>query len=1512
MKMFLETPARIRGSSALFGSLCFFLLSCAGFVSAAAYNPPATNRVVGNFNADWQYIKGDVSGAQAPGFDDTGWTFVALPHTTKQVTPEDTLAYEGVSWYRKHFTVSATYQGRKVFIEFGAAMQVADVWVNGTQVVHHEGGYAPFTADVTSLVNYGTADNVIAVRLDSSPNANWAPGKDGVDFQYHGGLYRNVTLTVTDPLHVTNAVYANQVASGGVFVTTPAATATSATVNVQTHVFNEAAAAKTVTVLSTLVDANGNVVQTASSTASLPAAASTAVAQSLTVASPNLWHPYTPYLYTLYTVVQDGTTNVDLVQTPVGIRRIQWTHAGGLTINGSRFYAHGADYHQDIYLLGNAMPSQAIYNDVKRIKNAGMDFIRGSHYPHDPAFYDACDQLGVLVMDSITGWQNFNDTTAFKNNTYQECQDMIRRDRNHPCVVVWETSLNETNYTTAWAQTIQGLAHAEYPGDQMFTAGWATNVFDLYCASSQANVRSSTDPRPILIDEYGSWDYGGINSTSAVARQDGEAALLQQCTNLTQSLNNNLACSWFSADGYWVFGDYCGYLNNELNECGVVDFYRLPKFSYYFYKSQRDASVVIPNVDTGPMVYIASQWQPGSTASVRVFSNCQQVALYLNNTLVAVQSPDTNYPNLPHPPFTFNVGAYTAGTLRAEGRIGSVTQATNLRSTPGMPTQLVLRPEGTSVLSADGGDARLVFIDLTDANGQVVPTATNTVNLSVTGPGKIVGPTTVTLKAGQLATWVQAGRSTGQIILTATGSGLSSASANFTTAAVPGIVPVTLPAAPSGLSGTTTTGQVNLSWSDNSSNETSFLVEHSADNINFGPAVTVGANVATASFTETGASGTYYYRVSAQNAAGVSTPSNVVALNVSVTPVVTAWSYADIGNVGATGSATVSGSSGSGVATVQAAGADIWNTADAFGLYSIQRTGDFSMVVHVASLTNTAFNAKAGIMIRESLAANSTHACVDITPSAGAEFIWRSSTGGSSASATTASPRPPQWLRLVRTGNNFTAFCSADGVTWTALGSAVTIPMAATVNLGLAVTSHASGTLCTGTFDSMRVTQNGWTDADIGAVNVLGNGVVSGSNAATQASGADIWNSADAFHYVYQPLSGNFAMSARVIALSNTNASAKAGVMIRNTLDAASTFCLTDLTPGGSAEFINRTATATAASSGTTAGQAVPEWVRVVRVGNTLRGFVSPDGATWTQVGGDASISMNPQVYVGLAATSRNNSALSAASYDHVAVELPGSVSFPAGTSSVSETAGTATISVGRAGGAVGPVSVAYATTGGGTATAGTNYASVSGTLNWADGDAAVKSFTVPIYNDNVSGPNRTVALSLSSPAGGATLGTASQLLTIVENPTQNWRFAKFGANANVPSISGDTANPAGDGISNLVKYALAMDPNSGATSPASSFSFVNGGWELNFKRNFLANDVTLTVEQSSDLIRWSSAMIDSSAGGWTAVAPGASAVESTVAGSGVDQFVTVTVTIPDISAGATLRQYFRVKVTRP
>lgn len=781
------------------------------YCAAYAYAPPVTNRANVNFNLGWKYQQGDVTGASATAFSDGGWQSVNLPHSTKWISPEDKTAYIGISWYRKHFTVDNAYQGRKAFVEFEAAMQYAEVWVNGVSKGTHSGGYAPFTFDITNDISFNGADNVIAVQINSAANQQWAPGNSNADFQYFGGLYRDVNLYFTDNLHVTDAVFADEVGGGGIFVTYPTVGAGSATISIKTDVINENTVAKNCTVVSDIVDAQGNVAQTSTATSSINAGADYTFSQSISLSSPKLWHPNTPNLYTLYTTIKDGVTPVDYYKTTIGIRSIAWTHGNGITINGQSYKAQGADMHQDIFGLGNAVPKRSIYYDVKRFKEAGLNFVRGCHYPHNTAFYDACDEFGILVENAMSGWQAFYDTDIFKNNTYKEVKDLIRRDRNHPCVAIWETQLNETSYTSAWAQTVDTLAKQEFAGAQMFTCGTAAGsnwgfpasvtsvTWDVMIGASQAGIRSAIAAQPIIICEYGSWDYGGESSTSDVTRQSADAPLLVQCDNIQQSLNSNRALSWYCADAYWVYGDYAGYVTSgypvsRLNGCGIVDYYRIPKFSYYFFQSQRDPAVVISGVNSGPMVKIANRWTTGSPATVRVFSNCTQVSLYRDNTLVATQSPDngSNTASLLHPPFTFSLGSYSSGTLRAAGTIGGVERAWDTVRTPAAAAAVRLRPESTDPLDAGGSDARLVWIDIVDASGTVVYGSSAQVTLGVSGAGSVVGPTTVSMKGGQLATWVQSGSAQGTISLTAQSSGLTSATLalnNNLTAVSPSFAP---------------------------------------------------------------------------------------------------------------------------------------------------------------------------------------------------------------------------------------------------------------------------------------------------------------------------------------------------------------------------------------------------------------------------------------------------------------------------------------------------------------------------------------------------------------------------------------------------------------------------------------------------------------------------------------------------------------------------------------------------
>jgi hypothetical protein len=280
---------------------------------------------------------------------------------------------------------------------------------------------------------------------------------------------------------------------------------------------------------------------------------------------------------------------------------------------------------------------------------------------------------------------------------------------------------------------------------------------------------------------------GGV--TSRQAREAGDAAMLQQAANIQNGQGLNLPVPWFTADGYWEYADYGGY--GGLTRSGLLDMYRLPKHAYYFLQSQRDPALtpVAGGADAGPMVYIANQWTATSPTSVKVFSNCTQVTLSLNGTAVATRSPDTTPAPLPlHPPFTFPAMTFAAGTLSADCLIAGTVRATTTRRTPGAATALRLRPEGTT-MRADLSDARLVFVDVIDANGTVVPTDNRQVTLSVTGPGTIVGPTTITMKGGQLAAWVRPGRTAGTITLTAAATGLTSATATLMSQAVAGLPP---------------------------------------------------------------------------------------------------------------------------------------------------------------------------------------------------------------------------------------------------------------------------------------------------------------------------------------------------------------------------------------------------------------------------------------------------------------------------------------------------------------------------------------------------------------------------------------------------------------------------------------------------------------------------------------------------------------------------------------------------
>jgi hypothetical protein len=549
-----------------------------------------------NFNPAWKFQLGDFVGAQASGYDDSAWSTVGLPHSFSLPYFLSAQFYTGYGWYRKHFTNPDQWAGKRLFLEFEAAFQDAQVYVNGTLIGEHLGGYTGFSYDITNAAIAG--DNVVAVRLNNNWNAQLAPRAG--DHTFSGGLYRDVNLVVTDPLHV--AWY-------GTFVTTPTVSASSATVNVQTEVQNDSAVEKICTLRTDIQNATGAIVATTSSMQTVAPATTVTFSQTLPpIANPSLWSPDHPTLYHAIATLSDGTSDVDMFTTPFGIRWLSWT-TSGFFLNGSHLYLHGADVHQDHAGWGDGVTNAGFFRDVQLVKEAGLNFIRGSHYPKDPAFADACDQLGVLFWSENPFWglggatgegswltagaypNNAADQAPFETSVTNTLTDMIRIHRNHPSLIAWSMS-NEPFFTASATmanmrsllQKEVALAHqldttrpAAIGGAQRpLGAGRIDTIGDVagYNGDGATQALFQNPGFPSIVTEYGS-----VAATRPGAYDPGWGVL---SATLTQGFPTEY--SWRSGQALWCAFDHGSIGGTHLETMGVVDYFRIPKRAWYWYR----------------------------------------------------------------------------------------------------------------------------------------------------------------------------------------------------------------------------------------------------------------------------------------------------------------------------------------------------------------------------------------------------------------------------------------------------------------------------------------------------------------------------------------------------------------------------------------------------------------------------------------------------------------------------------------------------------------------------------------------------------------------------------------------------------------------------------------------------------------------------------------------------------------------------------------------------------------
>ena len=674
------------------------MVAGASLLLAAAAAPPALRaqgapephpRVRFTIDDGWKFYPGGLNFAWSPQLSDAAWESVTIPHSWNAHDPfDDAPSYRrGVSWYRKTLRVDSALAGRRIFLYFEGANQVADVYVNGAFVGEHAGGYTAFAFDITSEVKLGGKDdaNLIAVKVDNSQNPFVPPL--AVGYALYGGIYRDVWVVATNPVHldVTDA------ASSGVTITTPHVSRESGDVAIAGSVVNSSAEPAELRIVSTIADRSGATVGEASSTVAVPGGAHATFAQTVApIRNPHLWSPDDPYLYHVSTAVYSGQVLRDRIESPLGFRWFSFDPNRGFSLNGKKLQLRGTTRHQDYQGIGSALSNQQHVRDMEWIKAMGANFVRLAHYPQDPAVLDAADRLGLLIWEEIPIVDYITVAPEFTRNAHTMMREMIRQHRNHPSVIVWGL-MNEvflwspqgarigTQSDTAYMRHVRELAagldtlarredSSRYIGMAMHASGdydraglssipqvlgvnlysgWYGGTFDGF-GHSLDNRHARAPQQVIFVTEYGAGEDARINSLHP-ERFD----FSDQWQRLFHEsyLRQIAARPWLAGTAIWNEFDFAqpetGGSIPHLNHKGMLTWDRRPKDVFYLYKA---------NWNPEPMVHIASRsWthrmgtDPRAafgkgavpvSQPVEVYSNLDRVELTINGRSLGAKTPD--------------------------------------------------------------------------------------------------------------------------------------------------------------------------------------------------------------------------------------------------------------------------------------------------------------------------------------------------------------------------------------------------------------------------------------------------------------------------------------------------------------------------------------------------------------------------------------------------------------------------------------------------------------------------------------------------------------------------------------------------------------------------------------------------------------------------------------------------------------------------------------------------------
>lgn len=765
-----------------------------------------------SLNSDWKFKKGNHD-----------FETVSIPHTPQIEKLDVFRPFQGQCVYEKEFFAEKQWENNRVAVCFQGVMQNAVVFINGKEIARHFGGYLPFTVDLQGYLSFGEK-NIIKLLVDNTDDKNTPPGKPtaGLDFLYYGGIYRNVDLIITPKIFLTDAVQANLVNGGGLVISTELKDGR-AVVNVKATVKSIAKEKKDFSI--SLEIMKDEMLVTKFETTKSIKNETISISAQLEADNPCLWSVDTPDLYQMVCKINCGDEFSEYSEN-FGIRTVELSE-NALYVNGRKTNLFGTNRHQQYPYIGLAASDNAQRREARLLKSLGINTVRLSHYPQSEAFLDECDKIGLMLIEAVPGWQ-FCKKGMFRTRLEQNVRDMVRRDRNHPSIIAFEVSPNETpkyqrGASDKFFSQLNTAAKEEMPN--CLTAGDTSGRhdaekvnFDIPYTGSDAKGKKRVPfggKKPTLTREYGDWGFGGNVSTSRANREDGELAQRIQAWNFQWTHNENYLKNNIIGDLVWEGIDHNrGYFPKApISTSGLFDIFRLPKFSAHFFESQQDKKAVL-----FPAIYSVR-----GKEKIPVYSNCEMVSLIIDGKEICKKACDNgetavfdekkfkktndNYWNtkethldvsknisdlarhtiaclydggncekVDFPPFTFqNLEPINSTEVTFIGWKNGKEEISVTIKEPKKAIQMEIEIAYNGIpLSNENNDFVFVYVHLLDENRTADIVGEQKVSLAVQG-GSTIGHSVIGNKAGIAPFMVMADKGSTELTITATANGIETA-----------------------------------------------------------------------------------------------------------------------------------------------------------------------------------------------------------------------------------------------------------------------------------------------------------------------------------------------------------------------------------------------------------------------------------------------------------------------------------------------------------------------------------------------------------------------------------------------------------------------------------------------------------------------------------------------------------------------------------------------------------------